>query len=153
MTGRVVRSEGGRCLAAAAFALLLFTGGEGAAAPGTFQVPAIPVEALPREAQETLQLIKRGGPFPYAKDGSTFGNREQLLPERARGYYREYTVRTPGARDRGARRIVAGGCGSSARPDRQRANREAGPYYVAPCVGGEYYYTEDHYASFRRVRE
>jgi len=88
----------------------------------------IQVAALPREAQATLALIKAGGPFAYAKDGSVFGNRERMLPPRQRGYYREYTVRTPGARDRGARRIVAG-------------------------TPGEYYYSDDHYNSFRRIRE
>jgi ribonuclease T1 len=84
--------------------------------------------ALPVEARQTLALIKAGGPFPYAQDGRTFQNREKLLPQRSRGYYREYTVKTPGAKDRGARRIVAG--------------RE-----------GELYYTEDHYRSFRRIIE
>ena len=84
--------------------------------------------ALPAEARQTLALIKAGGPFPYQKDGSVFGNREALLPKRERGYYREYTVKTPGAKDRGARRIVAG-------------------------RGGEYYYTDDHYRSFRRIIE
>lgn len=148
-----MRSDGCRCLAAAAFAVLLFASGADATARGAFPVTEIRTGDLPREAQETLQLIKRGGPFPYARDGSVFGNREQLLPTRARGYYREYTVRTPGARDRGARRIVAGGCIASARADRHRASREAGPYYVAPCAGGEYYYTDDHYASFKRIRE
>ena len=88
----------------------------------------IPVKDLPPEARQTLELIKRNGPFPHAQDGRTFGNREQLLPMRARGYYREYTVTTPGARDRGARRIVAGN-------------------------GGEFYYTGDHYRSFMRIRE
>ena len=88
----------------------------------------IPVGALPPEARQTLALIKAGGPFPDARDGADFGNREALLPQAGRGYYREYTVRTPGARDRGARRIVAG-------------------------RGGEYYYTADHYRSFRRIRE
>jgi ribonuclease T1 len=83
---------------------------------------------LPPEALQTLVLIKRGGPFPHAQDGRIFGNREHLLPGRNRGYYREYTVATPGARDRGARRIVAGAV-------------------------GEYYYTENHYRSFRRIRE
>ena len=86
---------------------------------------------LPPEAQETDRLIRAGGPFPHAKDGTVFGNRERLLPGQPRGYYREYTVRTPGARDRGARRIVCGG--------RQPAQPDA-------C-----YYTEDHYASFRRI--
>jgi len=88
----------------------------------------IPLAKLPDEARETLALIKRGGPFPYRQDGSTFGNREKRLPLKARGYYREYTVPTPGARDRAARRIVAG-------------------------RGGEYYYTDDHYNSFRLIRE
>jgi len=92
--------------------------------------------ALPREGQATLALIKAGGPFPYSKDGSVFGNREQLLPPQPRGYYREYTVPTPGARDRGARRIVAGGGASS--------NARS---------SGEYYYSDDHYNSFRRIRE
>lgn len=83
---------------------------------------------LPAEAFETLELIQRGGPFPYRQDGSTFHNRERLLPDKPRGYYREYTVRTPGARDRGARRFVTGG--------------------DPPEV---FYYTEDHYRSFRRI--
>lgn len=85
-------------------------------------------ERLPLEARETLERIRAGGPFPYPQDGRVFSNRERLLPSKARGYYREYTVHTPGARDRGARRIVAGG-------------------------SGEYYYTDDHYRSFRRIRE
>ncbi|MET7573895.1 ribonuclease [Streptomyces sp. NPDC005492] len=81
---------------------------------------------LPAEAQQTIALIDRGGPFPYAKDGVVFGNYEKLLPEQKRGYYHEYTVKTPGSRDRGARRIVTG-------------------------QGGEIYYTDDHYKSFRTV--
>ncbi len=91
------------------------------AAPAT-----IAAEALPPEARSTLALIERGGPFPHARDGITFGNRERLLPERAHGYYREYTVPTPGVTNRGARRIVAG-------------------------RGGETYYTDDHYRRFRRI--
>ena len=84
---------------------------------------------LPSEARETLLLIQRGGPFPYPhKDGSTFGNFEKRLPIQRRGYYREYTVDTPGLAHRGARRIVTGG-----RP---------------PVV---WYYTDDHYDSFRRI--
>jgi ribonuclease T1 len=86
----------------------------------------IPAQQLPEEARRTLALIDRNGPFPYQRDGAVFGNREGLLPKRERGYYREYTVKTPGARDRGARRIVAG-----------RA--------------GERFYTDDHYRSFRRI--
>jgi len=81
---------------------------------------------LPRQARDTVRLIRAGGPFPFERDGVTFQNREQLLPRRPRGYYREYTVITPGSGDRGARRIVAG-------------------------EGGELYYTDDHYDSFRRV--
>jgi len=83
---------------------------------------------LPREAVETLTLIRQGGPFPHQRDGVVFGNRERLLPPRERGWYREYTVKTPGARDRGARRIVAG-------------------------RDGTLYYTDDHYRSFRRILE
>jgi ribonuclease T1 len=86
------------------------------------------VGALPAEARQTLALVKAGGPFPYPQDGKTFQNREKRLPQREPGYYREYTVKTPGAHDRGARRIVAG-------------------------RGGEYYYTDDHYRSFRRIIE
>lgn len=96
------------------------------------QIRDVAVSQLPREARETLMLIRRGGPFPYAKDGTVFFNRERLLPLQPRGYYREYTVPTPGARDRGARRIVAGG---------------------DPRWSVEYYYTRDHYRSFRRIRE
>jgi len=88
----------------------------------------VAVAELPKEAHATLALIKAGGPFPYDRDGIAFGNREGHLPKRERGYYREYTVKTPGSRDRGARRIVAG------RP-------------------GEFYYTDDHYRTFRRIVE
>ena len=91
----------------------------------------VAVAQLPAEAQATHRLIQTGGPFPYAKDGVKFGNREHLLPTHPRGYYREYTVRTPGAHDRGAKRIVCGGR-KPARPD--------------VC-----FYTDDHYASFRRI--
>ena len=86
---------------------------------------------LPAEARQTEQLIRSGGPFAYAKDGAVFGNRERLLPQESRGYYREYTVKTPGSHSRGARRIVCGG-------------REA----TAPQTC---YYTADHYASFKRI--
>lgn len=84
--------------------------------------------SLPAEARETLRLIDRGGPYPYRRDGFTFKNLEQRLPPRRRGYYREYTVPTPGSKDRGARRIVAGG--------------------QPPTV---FHYTDDHYRSFRRI--
>jgi len=99
---------------------------------GDAGVGEIRIDALPDEARATLALIRRGGPFPFEKDGVTFYNRERLLPRQPRGYYTEYTVRTPGARDRGARRIVAGG---------------------DPSRSGEYYYTPDHYRSFKRIRE
>jgi len=86
---------------------------------------------LPNEAQRTLALIEQGGPFPYAKDGITFGNYERRLPAQRRGYYHEYTVKTRGARNRGARRIICGG-------GQQAAN--------------DCYYTEDHYNSFQRIQ-
>ena len=101
----------------------------------TTQIGEIEFDVLPPQAQQTLALIRQGGPFPYRKDGTVFGNRERLLPPRPRGYYTEYTVPTPGSRDRGARRIVAGK-GSTG----------------DPATSGEYYYTDDHYQSFRRIR-
>jgi ribonuclease T1 len=158
---RGVRSKPCRRLAKALLAGLLLAAAAAGAAREAPRISEIRVAELPREARETLQLIKHGGPFPYARDGSIFGNRERLLPLRERGYYREYTVKTPGARDRGARRIVAGGCAPAAAP--RRGNNDAGnagarrnapaQHFVAPCAGGEYYYTIDHYASFRRIRE
>jgi ribonuclease T1 len=95
-------------------------------------LPEVALAQLPREALECLARIQRGGPFPYERDGVAFGNRERLLPAMPRGYYREYTVATPGAWNRGARRIVCGG---------ERASPDV-------C-----YYTADHYRSFRRIRE
>ena len=92
----------------------------------------VDVAALPPEARDVLERVKAGGPFRYERDGVTFGNRERLLPSRHRGFYHEYTVDTPGARNRGARRIICGG---------PRRSPEV-------C-----YYTDDHYASFRRIRE
>jgi ribonuclease T1 len=91
-------------------------------------IPVIHLDELPPEAIDTLILIGRGGPYPYGKDGSVFQNREGILPQRPRGYYREYTVITPWEDDRGARRIVAG-------------------------EGDEFYYTDDHYDSFKRIVE
>jgi ribonuclease T1 len=102
-----------------------------AAARGPVGEATVSLAQLPAEAQRTEQLVRAGGPFPYAKDGVVFGNRERLLPRRERGFYREYTVPTPGARNRGARRLVCGG-----RP----------PTSPEAC-----YYTDDHYASFRRI--
>ena len=96
---------------------------------------SIAQSALPPNAQKTLALIFQGGPFPYQdKDGSTFGNREGVLPKQARGYYSEYTVKTPGAKNRGALRIIAG-------------KGKTGD----PATSGEYYYTADHYESFQRI--
>jgi ribonuclease T1 len=86
---------------------------------------------LPPEAKATDRLIRTGGPFPYPKDGMVFGNRERLLPVKPRGFYREYTVKTPGARDRGARRIICGG---------------RVPTHPEAC-----FFTGDHYASFSRI--
>lgn len=99
--------------------------------PGSEGIGSVALAQLPPEAQATDRLIRAGGPFPHDKDGSVFGNRERLLPRQSRGFYREYTVRTPGAANRGARRIVCGG--------RQPTRPDA-------C-----YYTDDHYASFRRI--
>jgi len=92
------------------------------------EIAAIETTQLPTEARATVALIRKGGPFPYAKDGAVFGNREGQLPRQKRGYYKEYTVKTPGERTRGARRIITG-------------------------AGGELYYTEDHYNHFRRIRD
>ena len=100
-------------------------------------ISAVSISALPAEAGQTLSLIRQGGPFPYPqKDGSIFGNFERRLPLKERGYYREYTVTTPGRSDRGARRIIAG-------------KGERG----SVATSGEYYYTGDHYRTFRRIRE
>ncbi|WP_428425800.1 ribonuclease domain-containing protein [Methylibium sp.] len=93
----------------------------------------VALSSLPAEAQTAQRTIHQGGPFPYSKDGIVFGNRERLLPRYPRGYYREYTVRTPGSRDRGARRIVCGG--------------------QKPTAPDACYYTDDHYASFRLIAQ
>ena len=91
-------------------------------------LPVISVAELPAEARDTLHAIKQGGPFAYPHDGAAFKNYERILPQPPRGYYHEYTVKTPGARNRGARRIVCG-----------------------PPV--ECYYSADHYQTFKRIRE
>ncbi|MFD3698652.1 ribonuclease domain-containing protein [Streptomyces sp. NPDC058646] len=99
----------------------------GSAVPGWAEgMAAVRAEELPRQAREVLALIDRGGPYPYRQDGTVFGNFEKVLPRQKRGYYHEYTVRTPGERDRGARRIVTG-------------------------QGGEFFYTDDHYETFKAV--
>ena len=90
------------------------------------RMPAVKIDRLPPEAHDTMRLIARNGPFPYRQDGVVFENRERLLPAKATGYYHEYTVKTPGSPDRGARRLIRGG-------------------------QHELYYTDDHYDSFRRV--
>jgi ribonuclease T1 len=87
----------------------------------------VTVADLPKEAQQTLRLIDQGGPFPYSRDGVVFGNFEKILPKQDRGYYHEYTVKTPGESDRGTRRIVTG-------------------------KNSERYFTDDHYKSFRRIQ-
>ncbi|MFY4720412.1 ribonuclease domain-containing protein [Streptomyces sp. LaBMicrA B280] len=98
-----------------------------AATPGWAKgMATVSASRLPAEARRTLALIDRGGPYPYARDGIVFGNFERHLPKHQRGYYHEYTVPTPGSRDRGARRVITG-------------------------QGGEFYYTDDHYNSFRAV--
>ena len=114
-------------------ALVLAVGSAGAVTAHRtgHELAEVSLASLPQEARQTEQLIRGAGPFPHAKDGTVFGNREQLLPAASRGFYREYTVATPGSRTRGARRIVCGG--------RQATAPEA-------C-----YYTADHYASFKRI--
>ena len=111
------------------FLLLIFICLAGVSCRGADTPAATPdPHGLPPEALVTLERIRHNGPFPHRQDGTVFGNRERLLPAKAHGYYREYTVPTPGARDRGARRLVAGG--------------------NPPEV---FYYTADHYRSFRRL--
>lgn len=90
----------------------------------------IALSQLPLQGQTTYRAIFEGGPFRHDKDGTVFGNRERLLPRERRGHYREYTVDTPGARTRGARRIVCGG---------------------PPTTPQACWYTADHYASFRKI--
>ena len=97
----------------------------------TGQLNTIAVSQLPPQGQGMMALIYQGGPFRYDKDGTVFGNREKILPKQNRGYYREYTVKTPSERTRGARRIVCGG--------------------LKPAAPDACYYTDDHYASFRKI--
>ncbi len=94
-------------------------------------LPSVALTELPAEAQATHRLILQGGPFPHGKDGTVFGNRERMLPREPRGFYHEYTVRTPGSRDRGARRIVCGG--------------------TQPRAPDACFYTADHYTSFQKI--
>jgi ribonuclease T1 len=110
--------------------LLLVCPVQAKAAPDVVDA-TIGILQLPREGQETYKLIHQGGPFPYEKDGVVFGNRERLLSPKPRGYYHEYTVKTPGERSRGARRIVCGGL---------EVNKPQNCYY-----------SDDHYTSFREI--
>lgn len=103
---------------------------KGPASGGANGLPTVSATDLPPQGQDTYAKIHKGGPFPYEKDGTVFGNRERILPNEKRGYYREYTVKTPGSRDRGARRIVCGG---------------------KPTTPDACYYTADHYSSFKRI--
>ena len=110
---------------------LVATGGVQAKGPLPDGVQStIPVNQLTEQGRQMYTLIHRGGPFAHEKDGTVFGNRERLLPSQKRGYYREYTVATPGLRHRGTRRIVCGG---------------------KPTMPDTCYYTADHYASFRKI--
>ena len=118
-------------LAAIVFAACAFAPAAHARATAQ-ELPAVALSDLPKEADAVAAAIRRGGPFRFDRDGVVFGNREKVLPAKPRGYYLEYTVPTPGAKDRGARRIVCGG---------PRTKPEA-------C-----YYTDDHYRTFRRIRE
>lgn len=108
--------------------LWLAVGSAFAFSRGDAAIDPVAAADLPREARQTLLLIKDGGPYPYERDGIVFGNFEKRLPLQARGYYREYTVKSPWRRDRGPRRIIAG-------------------------ERGEYFYTDDHYRTFRRIKE
>ena len=103
--------------------------------PRVTNFPVIIAADLPKEGRDTLALIRKGGPYPYAKDGSVFSNRERILPMQPRGFYHEFTVKTPRSRDRGARRIICGGA-----VGRQQV--------LETC-----YYTDDHYASFKKIKE
>ena len=94
-------------------------------------LPTVELRQLPAQAQDVMGLITTGGPFKYDKDGTVFGNRERILPSEKRGFYREYTVKTPGEKSRGARRIVCGG--------------------LQPTSPDACFYTDDHYSSFRKI--
>ena len=118
----------GALAAALVFALAALVPAPASARSRADAVEIVALAELPPEARQTVLLIRRGGPFPYERDGVVFGNFERLLPVRERGYYREYTVPTPGVKHRGARRVVSG-------------------------RSGDLYYTDDHYKSFRRIRE
>lgn len=113
-------------------AVLLWLPAQAQAAPATHSgqsgLPVITPAGLPAEARDTLRAIRQGGPFAYSRDGAVFGNYERILPKQPRGYYHEYTVKTPGASNRGVRRIISGEV-------------------------NEYYYTANHYQTFKRILE
>ena len=136
----------------------------------------ITVAELPAEARDTLEAIRRGGPFPYERDGVVFGNYERILPKQPRGYYREYTVKTPGVRHRGARRIVCGppegnsgkgrerdeaqgarsGATETYHDGRRESEHRATQRFARAATLTEFpecYYTADHYRTFKRIRE
>ena len=133
----MLRNPWGVWSRAAAVALLALSGClPGTSAQAKTEAPAVVLQtttlaALPSQGRDMMALIEKGGPFKYDKDGTVFGNREKILPARQRGYYREYTVRTPGESSRGARRIVCGG--------------------QQPRAPDACFYTDDHYASFRQI--
>ncbi len=133
----MLRNPCGVWARAAAVALLAVSGGlPGTSAQAKTEAPAVVLQtttlaALPAHGRDMMALIEKGGPLKYDKDGTVFGNREKILPARQRGYYREYTVRTPGESSRGARRIVCGG--------------------QQPRAPDACFYTDDHYGSFRQI--
>jgi ribonuclease T1 len=125
----LLRASAAAVFAAVLVALAGFVPISDASARGpTRELSVIAIAQLPAEGRQTIVLIRKGGPFPYDRDGVVFGNFERHLPRQDRGYYREYTVPTPGVAHRGARRIISG-------------------------RGGELYYTDDHYRTFKRIRE
>jgi ribonuclease T1 len=140
LPGRRIGAVAARVLVACAacvFGLATLATGSASARPPMFAVEPIgTIRAvdLPYEGRQTLAAIRAGGPFLSRRDGIVFGNRERVLPRQPRGYYAEYTVPTPGAPTRGARRIIAG-------------RGETGDFRTS----GEYYYTSDHYETFRRI--
>jgi ribonuclease T1 len=127
------RKAGFLCILGVAFVLSPVAGHARKSLFTDGSITTIALAELPPQGRATYARIREGGPFPYEKDGVVFGNRERILPAQKRGFYREYTVKTPGSRDRGARRIVCGG--------------------KQPRIPDACYYTSDHYASFREIIE
>ena len=129
--GRLTQNRGMKSFAAAILCFAATFAPGGLARTTADALAEVTLGDLPKEAQEVYALVGKGGPFRYDRDGVVFGNREKLLPSKPRGYYHEYTVRTPGEKTRGGRRLVCGG-------------RKTAP---DAC-----YYTDDHYRSFRKIR-